>query len=86
MLENVLLAVVRHAGSRNAAIAQAHELLDRVGLPTRHDLTAAGLSHGERRRLEVAVALGAGRSLRRRDRPGRGRRRPPPRGAGCSPR
>ncbi|MFZ3493229.1 ABC transporter ATP-binding protein [Streptomyces sp. 5.8] len=70
VLENVLLAVVRRAAtrgasratsraaSRGAAIAQAHELLDRVGLPTRHDLPAAELSHGERRQLEVAVALG----------------------------
>lgn len=74
VLENVLLAVVRRTGSRagsragsrlgsraasrTAAIAKAHELLDRVGLPTRHDLTAAELSHGERRQLEVAVALG----------------------------
>ncbi|WP_407836048.1 ABC transporter ATP-binding protein [Streptomyces sp. DSM 116496] len=62
VLENVLLAVVRRtgsrAGSRDAAIAKAHELLDRVGLPARHGLTAAELSHGERRQLEVAVALG----------------------------
>lgn len=58
VLENVLLAVVRRAGTRGEAIARAHELLDRVGLPTRHDLPAAELSHGERRQLEVAVALG----------------------------
>ncbi|MCX5301235.1 ABC transporter ATP-binding protein [Streptomyces sp. NBC_00193] len=66
VLENVLLAVVRRTGSRfgsraasrAAAIAKAHELLDRVGLPSRHGLTAAELSHGERRQLEVAVALG----------------------------
>ncbi|MER5485232.1 ABC transporter ATP-binding protein [Streptomyces sp. NPDC002812] len=70
VLENVLLAVVRRTGSRTgsrfgsraasraAAIAKAHELLDRVGLPARHGLTAAELSHGERRQLEVAVALG----------------------------
>ncbi|WP_329376728.1 ABC transporter ATP-binding protein [Streptomyces sp. NBC_01351] len=58
VLENVLLAVVRRTASRGAAIERAHELLDRVGLPTRHDLAAAELSHGERRQLEVAVALG----------------------------
>ncbi|MCM1968196.1 ABC transporter ATP-binding protein [Streptomyces sp. G1] len=66
VLENVLLAVVRRTGSRfgsraasrAAALAKAHELLDRVGLPSRHGLTAAELSHGERRQLEVAVALG----------------------------
>ncbi|WP_327303105.1 ABC transporter ATP-binding protein [Streptomyces sp. NBC_01298] len=62
VLENVLLAVNRRphtrSGSRDAAIARARELLDRVGLPARHDLMAAALSHGERRQLEVAVALG----------------------------
>lgn len=67
VLENVLLAVVRRAGSafggwrrasaRTAAIAQARTLLERVGLPTRHEIPAAALSHGERRQLEVAVAL-----------------------------
>ncbi|MBT2469328.1 ABC transporter ATP-binding protein [Streptomyces sp. ISL-66] len=67
VLENVLLAVLRPAGTglggwrkvsaRAAAIAQAHTLLERVGLPTRHDVSAAALSHGERRQLEVAVAL-----------------------------
>ncbi|MFG2328112.1 ABC transporter ATP-binding protein [Streptomyces sp. NPDC048604] len=66
-LENVLLAVLRRPGTglggwrkvsaRAAAIAQARTLLERVGLPTRHDALAAALSHGERRQLEVAVAL-----------------------------
>ncbi|MFE2167664.1 ABC transporter ATP-binding protein [Streptomyces sp. NPDC059447] len=58
VLENVLLAVQRRIGARSAAIARARELLDRVGLPARHEDTAAALSHGERRQLEVAVALG----------------------------
>ncbi|MFD8980199.1 ABC transporter ATP-binding protein [Streptomyces sp. NPDC059564] len=67
VLENVLLAVLRPAGAglgglrrvgaRTAAIARARTLLERVGLPTRHDVPAAALSHGERRQLEVAVAL-----------------------------
>ncbi|MGW6983078.1 ABC transporter ATP-binding protein [Streptomyces sp. NPDC054932] len=67
VLENVLLAGLRPAGAglgglrrvsaRTAAIAQARTLLERVGLPTRHDVLAAALSHGERRQLEVAVAL-----------------------------
>ncbi|WP_330299872.1 ABC transporter ATP-binding protein [Streptomyces sp. NBC_00503] len=66
VLENVLLAVLRRAAgaggwrrvsARTAAIAQARTLLERVGLPTRHDAEAAALSHGERRQLEVAVAL-----------------------------
>ncbi|MFD5507196.1 ABC transporter ATP-binding protein [Streptomyces sp. NPDC127051] len=67
VLENVLLALLRRPGgglgglrrvaARPQAIAQAHALLDQVGLPTRHELAAAELSHGERRQLEVAVAL-----------------------------
>ncbi|XKJ34213.1 ABC transporter ATP-binding protein [Streptomyces sp. 147326] len=71
VLENVLLAALRRAGAgtgrgtagrrragaRAAATARARRLLERVGLPTRHDLPAAELSHGERRQLEVAVAL-----------------------------
>lgn len=67
VLENVLLAVLRRAGAglgglrkvsaRAAAIEQARTLLERVGLPTRHEVAAAELSHGERRQLEVAVAL-----------------------------
>ncbi|MEU9160909.1 ABC transporter ATP-binding protein [Streptomyces sp. NPDC048424] len=69
VLENVLLAALRRAGTgtgfggrrtagaRAAATARARTLLERVGLPTRHDVPAAELSHGERRQLEVAVAL-----------------------------
>ncbi|MFE0643147.1 ABC transporter ATP-binding protein [Streptomyces sp. NPDC058877] len=67
VLENVLLAVLSRPGAglggwrkvsaRTAAIGRAHALLERVGLPTRHDALAAALSHGERRQLEVAVAL-----------------------------
>ncbi|MFF4105075.1 ABC transporter ATP-binding protein [Streptomyces sp. NPDC001903] len=67
VLENVLLALLRRPGggfggrrrvsARPKTIAQAHELLDQVGLAARHELAAAGLSHGERRQLEVAVAL-----------------------------
>ncbi|MET9851598.1 ABC transporter ATP-binding protein [Streptomyces sp. NPDC006450] len=80
VLENVLLAVVRRAGSRagtradsrGEAIARARDLLDRVGLPTRHDLPAAELSHGERRQLEVAVALGTDPRLLLLDEPAAG--------------
>ncbi|MEU9256494.1 ABC transporter ATP-binding protein [Streptomyces sp. NPDC048270] len=67
VLENVLLAVLRRTGAglggwrkvsaRTAAVEQARTLLERVGLPARHEAAAAALSHGERRQLEVAVAL-----------------------------
>uniref|UniRef100_A0AAU2K1Y5 ABC transporter ATP-binding protein n=1 Tax=Streptomyces sp. NBC_00049 TaxID=2903617 RepID=A0AAU2K1Y5_9ACTN len=67
VLENVLLALLlraggvlggwRRAAARPKETAQARALLEQVGLPTRHDLAAAELSHGERRQLEVAVAL-----------------------------
>lgn len=71
VLENVLLAALRQAGggfraglggwrpvrTRRTVIARARALLEQVGLPARHDVPAAELSHGERRQLEVAVAL-----------------------------
>jgi branched-chain amino acid transport system ATP-binding protein len=37
--------------------AAADELLDRVGLGDRRDVAARSLSHGERRQLELALAL-----------------------------
>ncbi|MEV6953681.1 ABC transporter ATP-binding protein [Streptomyces sp. NPDC051183] len=47
----------RRVSARTESIEQARTLLARVGLPGRHDVLAAALSHGERRQLEVAVAL-----------------------------
>lgn len=68
-VENVRLAVQargpaplspwRRARSSDAASA-ATEALDRVGMTGRHDTLARDLSHGDRRKLELAVAL-AGR-------------------------
>ncbi|MFD4741887.1 ABC transporter ATP-binding protein [Streptomyces virginiae] len=67
VLENVLLAALLRTGrglggwrkvsARATEIDRARSLLDRVGLPDRHDLMVGTLSHGERRQLEVAVAL-----------------------------
>lgn len=67
VLENVLLAAQRHAGlswsmlrplsHRTALLDGAHDLLQRVGLDERYGARAGALSHGERRQLEVAVAL-----------------------------
>jgi len=65
--DNVALAVRRWLGCgcrvwpdrrRERAVAsRVGQLLDMVGLAARADIPAAGLSHGERRQLEVAVAL-----------------------------
>jgi branched-chain amino acid transport system ATP-binding protein len=62
--ENVVLAVAsrsspyRFAGALRAEHAAADALLDRVGLRGRETTPAGALSHGERRQLELAVALG----------------------------
>jgi branched-chain amino acid transport system ATP-binding protein len=63
--ENVLLALQRTTGEarrfargRSPGIAhQADLILDRVGLGDARAKPAASLSHGERRQLEVAIAL-----------------------------
>lgn len=67
VLENVVLGCVgarRGAFSffrpimKDAALLEgAHTVLDRVGLSNVADVTTAELSHGQRRQLEVAVAL-----------------------------
>jgi branched-chain amino acid transport system ATP-binding protein len=67
VLENVLLAAQRRHGAswsmlrplsrRTSLHATASDLLDRVGLADRRAAAAGALSHGERRQLEVAVAL-----------------------------
>ncbi|MGE0284109.1 MAG: ABC transporter ATP-binding protein [Rhizobiaceae bacterium] len=66
-LRNVMLAVQAGQGSsfhffkpvmRDASLVDpARVALERVGLGTRADVTAAELSHGERRKLEIAIAL-----------------------------
>lgn len=65
LLQNVLLAAEqRHGrparavgGHSGSAMRVAEDALDRVGLLDRAEVTAASLSHGERRQLEVALAL-----------------------------
>ncbi|MGO4717083.1 ABC transporter ATP-binding protein [Bradyrhizobium sp. 2TAF24] len=69
VLENVALAAQARAGSSfrffgNAAAErhlneEAHELLARFGLAARAEVLAGVLSHGEKRQLELAVALAA---------------------------
>jgi len=65
--ENVRIAAQAHSSAswrfwRNAnAFAEqaeeAHRILERVGLDERADEPAAALSHGEKRKLEVAIAM-----------------------------
>ena len=66
--ENVELALGARAaiplGRRDpAARGRATELLARVGLAGREQIRPVALSHGERRQLEVALALAAGPRL-----------------------
>jgi branched-chain amino acid transport system ATP-binding protein len=66
-LDNVALAVQAHSGHsfrfwrdarREAALRDpAHAALDRISLADRADMLVADLSHGERRQLEIAMAL-----------------------------
>jgi branched-chain amino acid transport system ATP-binding protein len=66
-LRNVMLAVQAKAGSSfrffrqvtrdRSLIDPAMAMLERVGLARRANVPAAELSHGERRQLEIAIAL-----------------------------
>lgn len=81
-LENVLLAAQRRAGvswsafrplrRRKELLDQAHDFLGQVGLSDRHNAVAGGLSHGERRQLEVAIALACRPSVLLLDEPAAG--------------
>ena len=68
VLENVRVAAQAHGGTdswklhRNAGsfeeyLDEAHGILDRVGLTAHADDTAENLSHGQKRNLEIAIAL-----------------------------
>jgi len=63
-LDNVLLSIGSLGGAYRpfrsplpAERIQAEEVLERVGLADRRSVTARTLSHGERRQLELALAL-----------------------------
>ena len=64
-VQNVGLAAQRHRGTaawllprrQRQVDARVKELLDAVGLSERSDVVVSSLSHGERRQLEIAVAL-----------------------------
>jgi branched-chain amino acid transport system ATP-binding protein len=82
VLENILLAAQQQAGlswsvwrpltRQRELLDQAHALLQRVGLEDRHAARAGALSHGERRQLEVAVALACQPSVLMLDEPAAG--------------
>ncbi len=80
--ENVLLAVHRRHGvqgrpwravsRRRALLEEADEVLGQLRLLDRAGATAGALSHGERRQLEVAVALATSPSVLLLDEPAAG--------------
>ncbi len=67
VLENVRIASQAHSDNSlrfwrnvnafNEHYEEAYQILDRVGLAGEADRTAENLSHGEKRQLEVAIAL-----------------------------
>jgi branched-chain amino acid transport system ATP-binding protein len=61
VLENLALAVQGASGSDDRGRARAE--LDAVGLGARADDLAGALAHGERRRLELGLALSTGARL-----------------------
>lgn len=77
---NVALASQRHRGrarwilpTRQRAVDErVGELLDAVGLSERAEVQVASLSHGERRQLEIAVALACEPTLLLMDEPAAG--------------
>lgn len=82
VLENIVLAAQQVSGQswgmfrpvsrRTPVLEEAHALLRQVGLQDRHGAPAGSLSHGERRQLEVAVALACHPSVVMLDEPAAG--------------
>jgi branched-chain amino acid transport system ATP-binding protein len=65
VFENVQLAILAHRGKtwnplasgRRLVVGETEEILERLGLADEADKTGGTLSYGDRRRLEVALAL-----------------------------
>jgi branched-chain amino acid transport system ATP-binding protein len=65
VFENVQLAILAHRGktwnplasARGLVVGETEEILERLGLADEADKTGGTLSYGDRRRLEVALAL-----------------------------
>jgi branched-chain amino acid transport system ATP-binding protein len=60
------------AGKSDCALARVDDLIDRFGLQAKTGELAGALSHGEQRRLEIAVALAAKPSILLLDEPTQG--------------
>lgn len=68
VFENVLVAVQAHAGHcfrflkpvrcDKPLAEKTFDILDRLNLTHRHDVKASTLAHGEKRLLEIAIAIG----------------------------
>ena len=67
-----LLARARVRAEEERLAAEAHRVIDFVGLAARRDELAGGLSYGDQRLLELAVALAAGPRLLLLDEPASG--------------
>ena len=63
------LRLWRRAGGVKEALERASAALARVGLETKAAVTAGGLSHGDKRRLEIAMLLAADKPVLMLDEP-----------------
>lgn len=60
VLTNMEVSSLRPAGGGESAVRRVAELLDLVGLAARQNSRAGDLSHGDKKRLQLAMLLAAG--------------------------